>query len=45
MDIVVIKLKANFLNNSPNEGMFKTADISLALLYVGKNYSLCTLLL
>ena len=30
--ILVIKLKANFLNNSPNEGMFRTANISLALL-------------
>ena len=30
--ILVIRLEANFLNNSPNEGMFRTASISLALL-------------
>ena len=35
--MLVIKLKANFLNNIPNKGMFKTANISLALLYVGKD--------
>ena len=43
--ILVIRLKANFLNNSPNEGMFRTANISLALLYVGKDNSLHKLLL
>ena len=32
--MLVIKLKANFLNN---KGMFKTAYISVALLYVGKD--------
>ena len=31
-DILDIKLKANFLSNSPNDGMFNTANISLALL-------------
>ena len=45
VDILVIKLKANFLNNFPNDGMFKTANISLALLYVGKDNSLRKLLL
>ena len=40
VDILVIKLKANFLNNSPNEGKFKTANISLVLSYVGKDNSL-----
>ena len=37
--------KANFLNNSPNEGMFRTANIPLALLYVGKDNSQRKLLL
>ena len=45
VDIFVIKLKANFLNNSPNEGMFKTANISKALLNVGKDNSLRKVLL
>ena len=31
-DILDIKLNANFLSNSPNDGMFNTANISLALL-------------
>ena len=44
-DILVINLKANFLNHSPNEEMFKTANISLTLLYVGKDNSLRKLLL
>ena len=38
--ILVIKLKANFLNNFPKEGIFRTANISLPLLYVGKDNSL-----
>ena len=31
-DILYIKLNANLLSNSPNDGMFNTANISLALL-------------
>ena len=44
-DILDMKLKANFLSNSPNDGMFKTANISLALLWVGKDNNLRKLLL
>ena len=44
-DILDIKLKANLLSNSPNYGMFKTANISLALLWVSKENNLRKLLL
>ena len=44
-EILVTKLKANFLNNSLNEGMFRTANISLALLHIGKDNSLRKLML
>ena len=43
--ILVIKLEANLLNNSPNGGIFKTANISLALVCVDKDNSQRKLLL
>ena len=39
-DIFNIKLNASFLSNSPSYGMFKTANISLALLQIGKDNNL-----
>ena len=43
-DILDIKLKGN-LSNFPNAGKFKTANISLALLLVGKDNNLRKMLL
>ena len=40
-----IKLNAKFLSNIPNDGMFKTANISLAPLYECKDNNVRKLLL